>query len=94
MKHHGRRSSTLLKSHLQRLYNQVGIGARGECPANDPARKQVQHRREIMPTSLRPHERDVTAPNAVGRLNVELAVEAIGNVGTLYGGLFIRMIGP
>jgi hypothetical protein len=92
MKHHGRRSSTLLKSHLHRLYYQVGIGARRKGPAKDQARKQVQNRSEIMPTPFRPHERDFTAPNAIGRLNVELAVEAIGNVDMLYGGLFIRMI--
>jgi hypothetical protein len=80
MEHQPRWSPALLKGHIQCLHHQVGIGPRRECPTDDPACEQIQYRRQIMPTSLRPQIGDVATPDLVLRRHIELPIKVIRDI--------------
>src|SRR5690606_3598913 len=91
VEHHLLRSATLLVGHVERPGSQFRIRPVREGPANHAASVQIQDHSQVMPATLRPDIGDVAAPDLVGTLDSELAIEPIRDVGTFHRRGLVRM---
>src|SRR5579863_5275777 len=74
---HGARRLAPLKRHPERVQHQPSFQPLAQRPSDHPARKQVQHNRQVQPALKRPQISDVADPAAVGRAHGETPREQI-----------------
>ena len=72
-----RRRLALRNGHLQGRAHQFGRHVRRHGPADNLARVQVQHRRQVQPATARPDVGDVRDPGCIGRGRSEVPVQNI-----------------
>src|SRR3569832_2463482 len=89
MKQDSRWSASLFVGEVERFGDQsrFWLGCLGQT--DHAARIEVKHRRQVMPSPLRPDVSDVTAPHLIRRTHSKAAVELVGNIRLLHLRLFI-----
>lgn len=91
MKQHLLRFAPLSVGHIQRLNDQLRIWLDGNRPADHSPCMQIQHRRQVMPTSLRPDVGDVATPHLVGSFGAELKVQPVRDIWPLNRSLLVHV---
>ena len=67
----------IAKRHRQRSVDQLGTHVRRHRPADDAARPEVHHDREVEPAFMRAHVSDVGRPDLITLTDIEASVELI-----------------
>ena len=76
MQHAALRSS-IAKRHRQRTVDELGAHVRLHRPADDAARPEIHHDREVEPAFVRAHVGDVGRPDLIALTDIEASVELI-----------------
>src|SRR3569832_1201409 len=89
MKQDTRWSASLFVGEVERygVFFRFWFGCYGQT--DHAARIEVQHRRQVMPSPLRPDVSDVTAPHLIRRTHSKAADELVGNIRLLHLRLII-----
>lgn len=84
-------AATLFIGHIQRLDHQVGIGLRRKCPAHYATGKKIDHSCHVVPATLCPDIRDISATDFIRCRHVERPLQYVRDIRPLHRSLFVGM---